>query len=120
MVELSTCTSLFKVLKYCIFCAGLSSITYVSYASHAHTQSHSHHATHTKHAHVSHAHHAHTHHEFLYGKVYTCTYSDRKDHLTKFCYDRINASNDLFGFKKLTLQDTRKFGYQNQQIYCLM
>ena len=44
--------------------------------------------------HATHAHHAHTHHAFLYAKVYSCTYCGRKSHLTKFCYDRINASID--------------------------
>ena len=36
----------------------------------------------------------HMHHAFLYGKVCTCTCCGRKGHLAKFCYDRINTSND--------------------------
>ena len=47
------------------------------------------------HAHPSwhtHAHHVHTH-DSMYAKVYTCTHYDRKGHLAKFCYDKINDSN---------------------------
>ena len=74
---------------------------HISHTTHAHTSQsqhadtqHTKHARHTKHTHASHAHHTHTHHAFMYGRVYTCTYCGRKDHLAKFCYDRINASND--------------------------
>jgi len=81
---------------------------HVSHASHADTQSHSHHATRTIHAHVSHAHHALTHHAFLYGKVYTCTYYDRKGHLVKFCYDRINASNNHIWVQKTNILGSKK------------
>ena len=52
------------------------------------------HASHI-HAHKSrhtHAYHAHTH-DSLYANVYICTHCGRKSHLTKFCYDRINALN---------------------------
>ena len=47
------------------------------------------------HAHSSqtiHAHHAHTH-DSMSARVYTCTHCGRKGHLTKFCYDRLNALN---------------------------
>ena len=57
------------------------------HTTHAHTSK-----SHTKHAHVSHAHY--THHAFMYGRAYSCTYCDRKGHLAKFCFDRINASNN--------------------------
>ena len=57
------------------------------YATHAHNSK-----SHTKHAHVPHAHH--THFAFMYGRVYTCTYCDRKGHLAKFYFDRINDSNN--------------------------
>ena len=40
----------------------------------------------------THASHAHTH-DSLYARVYVCTHCDRKDHLAKFCYDRIHALN---------------------------
>ena len=69
---------------------------HVSHATHAHTHqaqhAHTHHAkhvTHNKHAHVSY-----THHAFKYSRAYTCTNYGRKGHLAKFCFDRINASND--------------------------
>jgi len=73
--------------------------SHFSHTTHAHIQSqshahHAHHATHTKHAYTIHVHHAQTHHAFLYAKVYSCTYCGRKGHFSKFCYDRINASND--------------------------
>ena len=55
---------------------------------------------HTKYAQVSHAHHTHTHHAFKYGRVYNCTYCGRKGHLAKFCFDRINASNDYVWVRK--------------------
>ena len=32
-------------------------------------------------------------HDTLYVSVYTCTHYGRKDHLVKFCYDRIYNSN---------------------------
>jgi len=32
-------------------------------------------------------------HDTMYARVYTCAHCDRKGHLTKFCYDRINVSN---------------------------
>jgi len=72
------------------------------------TQSNSHHATYTIHAHVSHAHHAYTHHAFHYGKVYTCTYCGRKGHLVKFCYDRINTSNDHIWVRKTNILGPKK------------
>ena len=68
------------------------------------------HAMHTHHEHTNaHAHHVHTPHAFLYAKVYTCTYCGCKGHLTKFCYDKLNASyshvwdqkTNIFGPKKV-------------------
>jgi len=55
------------------------------------------HISHTHHVHTytQHAHHAHnTHHSFMYANVYSCTYCDRKGHLAKFCYDRLNIANN--------------------------
>jgi len=73
---------------------------HVSHATQAHTlqaqhahRHHAKHATHTTHAHASHTP-THTHHAFMYDSVYSCTYCGWKGHLVKFCYDRINASND--------------------------
>jgi len=57
----------------------------------AHHEHSAHHATRT---HATHAHHAQTHHAFSYANVYSCTNCGRKGHSAKFCYDRINASND--------------------------
>jgi len=64
---------------------------------HAHTpaQLRAHHANHAIRTHATQAHHA-----FLYAKVYSCTYCDRKGHLVKFCYDRINTSNDHVWVRK--------------------
>ena len=58
--------------------------------------------------HVSHTHQAHILHAFLYGKVYTCTYCDRKGNLAKFCYDRINASNDPVWVRKTNTLGPKK------------
>ena len=52
------------------------------------------HASHM-HAHPSrhtHASNVHTH-DTIYANVYTCTHCERTDHLTKFCYDKLNISN---------------------------
>ena len=87
--------------------------SHTSHVSHAHTQHHAHHATHTSHFHARHAHHnththtpnsqhihthharhtththtkhvhtPHSHHAFIYGRVYSCTYCDRKGYLAK-------------------------------------
>ena len=38
------------------------------------------------------AHHAHTH-DTINANVYTCTHCNRKGHLAKFCYDKINDLN---------------------------
>ena len=46
------------------------------------------HAHHTRHTHASHVH----THDTMYSHVYTCTHCERKGHLAKFCYDRINDS----------------------------
>ena len=53
------------------------------------TTLHARHTTHTKHVYTPHSHHA-----YIYGRVYSYTYCGRKGHLAKFCFDRINASND--------------------------
>ena len=38
-------------------------------------------------------HHAYTHTTHLYAKVYTCTHCDRKSHLAKFYFDKLNSFN---------------------------
>ena len=48
------------------------------------------HNTHIMHAHFARHDHTHTHMHF---RVYKCTHCDRKGHLVKFCYDKINALN---------------------------
>ena len=80
---------------------------------HAHTppqlQAHVHHATHAHPAHTNaHAHHTHTHLAFLYAKMYTCTYYDRKGHLAKFYYDRLNASNSHVWVRKTNIIGPKK------------
>ena len=51
--------------------------------------------THAKHIHTPHKSHVHhAHHAFKYGRFYKCTYCGRKGHLAKFCYDRINGTNN--------------------------
>ena len=67
---------------------------HVSHATHAHTR-HVKHAIHNKQGHVSH-----THHAFMYGRIYTCTYCSQNGHLAKFCYDRSNVSNDHVWVKR--------------------
>ena len=74
--------------------------------SHTYHDSHSHNHAHlTTHAH---AHHAHTHHAFLYAKVYSCTYCCRKGHLTKFCYDGLNVSNNHVWVRKTNTLGPKK------------
>ena len=63
--------------------------THAPKSQHVHTQHHVRQPTHTKHARTPHS-----HHTFIYGRVYSCTYCGRKDHLAKFCFDKINASNN--------------------------
>jgi len=68
-----------------------------------HAQSHAHHAhyaPYTKNVHTTHAHYARSHHIFLYAKVYTCTNWGLKGHLTKFSYDKLNASNSHVWVRK--------------------
>ena len=48
---------------------------------HAHTPRH------------THAHHVHAHTTHMYATVYTCTHCDRKGHLAKFYFDRLNSFN---------------------------
>ena len=57
------------------------------HTTHTHTSK-----SYTKHAHAPHVHH--THHAVMYGRVYSCTYCSRKGHLAKFCFNRINTSNN--------------------------
>jgi len=40
-----------------------------------------------------HTHAPHGDHHTMYAHVYTCTHCGRKDHLAKFCYDRIHDVN---------------------------
>ena len=74
--------------------------------SHIHT-THAHISkSHTKHAHAPHAHHA--HHAFMNGRIYTCTYCGQKDHLAKFYFDRINASNNHFWVRSTNVIGPKK------------
>ena len=65
-------------------------------------QSHAYHAIH------AHAHHAYTRHAFLYAKMYTCTYCGHQGHLAKFCYNRINTSNDHVWVRKTNTFEPKK------------
>jgi len=58
--------------------------------------------THTPHHAHTQAQHSHAHHAFMYAKVYSCIYSGRKDHLTKFCYEELIVSNSHVWVRKLT------------------
>ena len=69
------------------------------HTTHAHTCK-------SQHAHVWHAHH--THHAFKYGRVYSCTYCGRKGHLTKFCFDHINASNNYIWVRSNNVMGPKK------------
>ena len=71
--------------------------THTPKSQHIHTH-HTRHATHTKHAYTPH-----THHAFIYGRVYSYTYCGWKGYLAKFCFDRINASNDHICVRKVKL-----------------
>ena len=44
--------------------------------------------------HNKHVHTLQSHHAFMHGRVYTCTYCGRKGHLIKFYFDKLNSSND--------------------------
>ena len=70
--------------------------------SHIHTH-HVRHTTHTKHVHTLHSHHA-----FIYDRVYSCTYYDWKGHLAKFCFDRINASNNHLWVRNANIEGPKK------------
>ena len=85
-------------------------ISYVYHHSHTPPQvQHIHHATHAHHAHTNaFAYHANTHHAYLYAKVYTCTYWDRKGHMAKYCYDRLNASNSHVWVRKTNILGPKK------------
>ena len=69
------------------------------------------HAHHTQHTHASHAH----TYDIMYAHVYTYTHCGCKDHLAKFCYDRLNDSNFANKFdwvrKGATLIDLIRYGY---------
>ena len=62
--------------------------------------------SHTKHAHILHAYH--THHAFVCGRVYSCTYCGQKGHLAKFCFDRINASNNYVWVRSTNVTGPKK------------
>ena len=67
---------------------------------------HTHHARHT--THTKHVHTPYSHHAFKYGRVYLCTYCGRKGHLAKFCFDRINTSNDHIWFLNANIKGPKK------------
>ena len=61
--------------------------------AHVHKSQSLHHAKYPKDVHTSH-----THHAFMYGKVYACTY----------CYDRINASHNHVWVRNTNIQGPKK------------
>ena len=76
--------------------------------AHVHTSQPLHHAKPHKHAHTSH-----THHAFMYGKVFSCSYCGRKGHLVKFCYDRLNASHHNVWVRNTSFQGPKKIWVPN-------
>ena len=83
---------------------------YAHYTTQIHTPKsqhiHTHHArqtTYTKHVHTPHSHHA-----FIYGGIYSCTNCGQKGHLSKFCFDRINASNDYIWVRNANIKGPKK------------
>ena len=50
----------------------------------------------------------HTHRAHIYAKVYQCTHCSWKDHLTKFCYDRLNATNKHVWIHKTNTIELKK------------
>jgi len=71
--------------------------------AHVHTTQHIRRAKPPKHAHTSH-----THHAFMYGKVFSCSYCGRKGHLANFCYDRLNASRHNIWVRNTNFQGPKK------------
>ena len=49
-----------------------------------------------------HVHNAQHNHAFIYDKVYTCTHCDRKGHLAKFCYAKLNIKNKIVCVREST------------------
>jgi hypothetical protein len=58
--------------------------------------------THSSHvSHSSHAHHGnHSHHAHIYSNIYVCSFCGRKGHVSKFCYDRLNVTNNQVWVKR--------------------
>ena len=82
------------------------------------------HAHHPRHTYAHFAHHDHTH-SHMHTRVYKCTHYDRKGHLAKFCFDKINhiliLLIKMLGFQiMLTLVDPKENGYQNPHFLCMM
>ena len=81
----------------------LESLFHKKHVSHIHAHP-------SRHTHVSHAH----THDTMYARVYTCTHCGCKDHLAKFCYDKINvlnfASKNVWVRKGVNPENPRKFG----------
>jgi len=67
---------------------------------------HTHHAKHT--TQIKYVHTPHTHHAFIYGKIYACTYCAQKGHLAKFCFDKINASNNHVWIRNANTKGSKK------------
>jgi len=61
----------------------LESIFHKKHAPHIYA----HHPQHTPHVHYNHT------HSYMYAKVYISTHCGRKNHLARFCYDRLNFIN---------------------------
>ena len=105
--------SLGKVLKKCEFDKNRLEALFPkkqvpkkqSHAIHAHIHKSQplHHVKHPKHVHTPHSHHA-----YMYGKIFSCTYCGRKGHLARFCYDRINASHHNVWVRNTNFQGPKK------------
>ena len=76
-----------------------------SHAIHAHVHKSQplHHAKHPKHVHTPH-----THHAYINGKVFSCTYCGCKGHLVRFSYDRLNASHHNVWVRNTNFQEPKK------------
>ena len=60
------------------------------------------HSSHTSHTpHIQNGHHGdHSHHAYMYANVYRCSFCGRKGHVSRFCYDRLNVTNNQVWVKR--------------------
>ena len=69
--------------------------------------------------------HTHAHTTHMYTRVYTCTHCDRKGHLAKFYFDRLNylnfANKNIWAPYNANPRDpTKRYGYQNPYLLYMM